>query len=79
VHQAQSAALAADSYTLRMMQQGGEVAEFEDWSSWAAVLVERMGDVALVSLQAPDAERQPASVLVVKGEAGWRIRDIFDY
>ncbi|TFC32268.1 hypothetical protein E3O53_12870 [Cryobacterium sp. TMT2-18-3] len=79
VYQAQSAALAADSYTLRMIQQGGGAAEDEDLSSWAAVLVERMGDVALVSLQAPDAERQPASVLVVKGEAGWRIRDIFDY
>jgi hypothetical protein len=30
-------------------------------------------------LQSPDPERQSASVLVVKGEAGWRIREIFDY
>lgn len=79
VHQSQSAALAADGYTLRQMQQGGGTPEREDLASWAAVLVERTGDVALVSLQAPDAQRQPASVLVVKGEAGWRIRDIFDY
>ena len=79
VHQSQSAALAADSYTLRLMQQGGGAPEQEDLTSWAAALVERRGDVALVSLQAPGAERQPASVLVVKGEAGWRVRDIFDY
>ncbi|HSP51860.1 MAG TPA: hypothetical protein VLO00_03100, partial [Cryobacterium sp.] len=79
VHQARSAALAADGHTLRLMQQGGGAPEQEDLASWAGVLVERTGDVALVSLQAPDAERQPASVLVVKGEAGWRIRDIFDY
>jgi hypothetical protein len=79
VHQSQSAALAADSHVLRLFQQGGGAPEREDLSSWAANLVERTGDVALVSLQAPDAERQPASVLVVKGEAGWRIRDVFDY
>ncbi|WP_167726613.1 protein kinase [Cryobacterium sp. TMT3-29-2] len=79
VHQSQSAALTADSHTLRMMHQGGDAPEAEDVSLWSAVLVERTGDVALVSLQAHDLERQPASVLVVKGEAGWRIREIFDY
>lgn len=36
------------------------------------VLIQRLGDSALVSL-GPDSE--PASVLLVKGEAGWRIRD----
>ena len=79
VHQPQSAAMAADSYALRMMQQGGGSLEPEGLAAWTAVLVEHRGDVALVSLQPPHAERQPASVLVVKGEAGWRIRDIFDY
>ncbi len=38
----------------------------------AVVLAQRLGDSALVSL-GPDSE--PASVLLVKGEAGWRIRD----
>ena len=80
VHQAQSAALAEDTYALRMMQQkGGETPDPEPLETWTAALVERTGDAALVSLQAPDPERQPASVLVVKGEAGWRIREIFDY
>jgi len=79
VHQRQSAALAGDSYTLRMIQQGGGAPQQEDLSSWKAVLEERTGDVALVTLQAPDEERQPASVLMVKGEAGWRIREIIDF
>ena len=78
-HQPQSAAMAADSQTLHRIQQGAGEPDREDLSSWVAVLVERTGDVALVSLQSPDAERQPASVLVVKGEAGWRIREILDY
>jgi hypothetical protein len=37
-----------------------------------ATIVERMGDSVLVAL-APGSE--PASVLLLKGEAGWRIRD----
>ena len=37
-----------------------------------AALAQRWGDSALVTL-APNSE--PASVLLVKGEAGWRIRD----
>ena len=79
VHQSQSAALAGDSYTLRMMQQGGGAPKWDDLKSWNAVLTERTGDVALVTLQASDTQRQPASALVVKGEAGWRIREIFDF
>ncbi|MGN6501835.1 MAG: hypothetical protein ACTHKX_02885 [Pseudolysinimonas sp.] len=37
-----------------------------------AELVQRLGDSALIAL-APDTE--PASLLLLKGEAGWRIRD----
>ncbi|MEO8263262.1 MAG: protein kinase [Pseudolysinimonas sp.] len=37
-----------------------------------AVIVERLGDSALIAL-GPDSD--PASVLLLKGEAGWRIRD----
>lgn len=37
-----------------------------------AKLVQRLGDSALIAL-APETE--PASLLLVKGEAGWRIRD----
>lgn len=41
-------------------------------SGAGAALVERLGDSALISL-APGSD--PASVLLLKGEAGWRIRD----
>ena len=37
-------------------------------------LVERLGDSALVTV---DAQSEPASVLMIRTEAGWRIREIF--
>jgi hypothetical protein len=37
-----------------------------------AAVVERLGDSVLIAL-GPDS--RPASVLLMKGEAGWRIRD----
>ncbi|TFD17692.1 hypothetical protein [Cryobacterium sp. TMT4-10] len=76
--QAQSSALAADSHTVHLAQQGGAAAAAIGLASWTPVLAYRTGDVALVTLTATDAQRKPASVLVVKGEAGWRIREIFD-
>ncbi len=36
-------------------------------------------ETAPMSTVARDEKRQPASVLVVKGEDGWRLREIFDY
>jgi hypothetical protein len=46
---------------------------------------QRMGDTALIALRPaedaggpPTPERRPASLLVVRGEAGWRIRDLMD-
>ncbi len=44
-------------------------------------LVQRWGDAALVAC-APDAQRtpeaKPASLLLVRGEAGWRLRDVLE-
>jgi hypothetical protein len=41
--------------------------------------VQRLGDGAVVELHSEDApERRPASLLMVRGEAGWRIRDLMD-
>jgi serine/threonine protein kinase len=45
-----------------------------------ASLIERTGDSALVELphaQRSDAAAQPVSVLAIKGEHGWRLREIF--
>jgi eukaryotic-like serine/threonine-protein kinase len=37
-----------------------------------------MGDVVLIGVMRATPEREPASLLVVRGEAGWRLREIFD-
>jgi len=42
---------------------------------------QRLGDTALITLHANGEEapgRRPASLLIVRGEAGWRIRDLMD-
>ena len=70
VDQAGSAALDDDRALIASIaagEQPGALPTIRD-----PVLVQRLGDSALVSL-GPDSE--PASLLLVKGEAGWRIRD----
>jgi hypothetical protein len=51
-----------------------------DYTGAALALLERWGDAALVSV-VPDAGRtphsKPASLLVVRSEAGWRLRAVF--
>ncbi|HET6673391.1 MAG TPA: hypothetical protein VFG92_08435 [Agromyces sp.] len=37
-----------------------------------------MGDAVLAAVTRVAPEREPASLLVVRGEAGWRLREIFD-
>ena len=65
-----SSALDADRRAIRGILDGGEAPPHPDVRS--PTLVERLGDSALVDL-GPDSD--PASVLLLKGEAGWRIRD----
>ena len=81
VDQTGSAMLASDSYDARERQQGGSGQTFIDYADYVPSLAERSGDLAVVALTpAPGQEKgQPASVLVVKGEGGWRLREIFDY
>lgn len=77
-----------DARCLELVDQAGSAALDDDRALLASIaageqagalptigkpeLVQRLGDSALVSL-GPDSE--PASLLLVKGEAGWRIRD----
>ena len=70
VDQAGSAALDADRELVGAIMDGGAAGPLP--STEGASLAQRLGDSALVALR-PDSE--PASVLLVKGEAGWRIRD----
>jgi hypothetical protein len=65
-----SEALEADRAALSaILEQGAEPSEL---SARGAILTERLGASALITF-APDSD--PASVLLLKGEAGWRIRD----
>ena len=71
VNQSGSAASADDRAALEAMRDGGEV-------MWPAVeaaaprIVERLGDSVFIEL---GPETAPASLLVMRSEAGWRIRD----
>ena len=70
VDQQQSSALEQDRAALDGVLGGGTPPPVVEAAG--ATIVERLGDSALISL-GPD--RDPASVLLMKGEAGWRIRD----
>lgn len=71
VDQAGSAALADDQALVRSLQDGAELVAVPAPDRDVLVLVERLGDSAIVSL-GPDSE--PASILLMRGEAGWRFR-----
>ncbi len=91
-----SGALEDDRAAIRAAQQGGELLDPLAGATWAKapVLVERLGDSALVRLgealpgiqdasspdptppPSSDSRSGPASLLLVKGEAGWRIRGV---
>ncbi|MDR6970829.1 hypothetical protein J2W45_001139 [Leifsonia shinshuensis] len=55
-------------------------ASARDYAGARVELVERWGDAALVGV-APDRaltpKSEPASLLLVRGEAGWRLRAVF--
>jgi hypothetical protein len=65
-----SAALDDDRRAIQAVLDAGEQPLVLD--AGGAAIIERLGDSVLVSL-GPDS--RPASVLLMKGEAGWRIRD----
>lgn len=70
-----SGALKDDQAAIRVAQQGGELPDPLPGaaSDGQAVLIERLGDSALVRLgEAPSAP----SLLLVKGDGRWRIRDV---
>ncbi|CAN5160316.1 hypothetical protein BH09ACT5_BH09ACT5_09050 [soil metagenome] len=72
VDQRDSSALRSDREAVQEILAGGEAGGLPVVEPEEVVLTQRLGDSALVSL-GPNSE--PASVLLVKGEAGWRIRD----
>ena len=73
VAQPDSAALAADQELVRALQDGAEAGPSLTITAAQVTLAERLGDSAILNL-ADAGESAPASVLLMKGEAGWRIR-----
>lgn len=77
--------MAADSYAVRQAQAVPESRQpgvSGRTTGLGATVQERTGNAALVVFGDPtDAgiNAQPASALVIKGEAGWRLRELFDY
>ena len=72
VDEASSSALAADSTLVGSIEAGGQVTASATLTANQPRLVEVLGDSALVAL---GANSNPASALMIKGGAGWRIRD----
>ena len=66
--------------TDRAAIEDGTAADGYDYAGAAVELVQRWGAAALVSV-APDRARtpksEPASLLMVRSEAGWRLREVF--
>jgi hypothetical protein len=61
------------------LEQGAEVGSAEfDLDLDAISLVADLGDAVVVSVPARAGEREPASLLMMRSEAGWRLREWFD-
>lgn len=74
VAQPGSAAIEAGAYRIRLIQEQGIVPEEPELVGAAISLVDRLGDSALLS--AYTSVGVSASLLLVKTDQGWRIRDL---
>lgn len=74
VDQSGSAAMDDDVALIRSVEAGATTGATAAVDAASVTVVERHGDAALVSYT-HTANSEPASALLVKGEAGWRIRD----
>ena len=77
VAQQGSSALAADEDLIRALQDGAEIPQQFQLNATQVTIDERLGDSVILSLDGV-SDSEPASVLLMKGEAGWRIRDYLD-
>ncbi len=71
-----SAAESNDRTALVAAREGG-AAPHVDFDLAALTVTTEMGGAVLVTAPWRLGEREPASLLMVKGEAGWRLREIF--
>ncbi len=78
VDQRDSAAESYDQQLVREVRDGVALSVPITVDAADLTLEERLGDSALISL-GDVADGEPASVLLIKGEAGWRIRDYLEW
>jgi hypothetical protein len=83
---------AADVECLRAVEQPGSSIEARDRAAIdsglaigesdadldAITLVADLGDAVVLSVPSVGGEREPASLLLMRSEAGWRLREWFD-
>jgi hypothetical protein len=76
VDEQSSSAYASDAALIQQLQGGTEIPASATITSPAPVLTEQLGDAALVGLggRSSSEKSEPASILMVRSEAGWRIR-----
>jgi hypothetical protein len=80
--QKDSAAWRSDAAQIAEIRGGSRIHE-PVWADGSSVaVIDSMGAVVLLAIEAvpavgTDAETSPASVLMIRTEAGWRIRDVF--
>lgn len=74
VGQAGSAALAEDEAIVRSLQKGAQSPAAFTVTAAQVAIGERLGNSAILEL-VDIADSEPASILLMKGESGWRIRD----
>lgn len=77
VDQAGSAIEQADLASLSGARDGTAI-ESIAYDLGAIEIAAEMGDAVLVTVPYADPEREPASLLVMRSEAGWRLRELFD-
>lgn len=84
VDQFGSEALASDTEMVRLVQAGGELKD-STISTGTVTVIEELGDSVLIDLGVASSAKsgtaghsKPASLLVMRSEAGWRIRDYLE-
>jgi hypothetical protein len=86
VDQEGSAALDGDRQVIRSLQEKGTATRERSLTDATVELSQRLGDSALLTVtaatgpattEAKEDTSEPTSLLLIKSEAGWRIRDLF--
>ena len=80
VDQAGSAVIEADRDLVRRLNKGVPLPAEATLDGFTPRLIQQLGDSAIIQLVAADGgaitEKNPAPLLLVRNEAGWRIRDL---